>query len=92
MKTTVDLPDDLARRIKAEAALRGRKLKDLVEEGLRLVLKASESTASPAKKRPPPMAYELMKDGRGIVDSGIGNLATNPKYMKGFGRASGRRA
>jgi hypothetical protein len=29
-----------------------------------------------------------MKDGRGIVDSGIGDLATNPKHMKGFGRAS----
>ncbi len=38
----------------------------------------------------PPTAYELMKGGRGIVDSGIGDLATNPKYMKGFGRASRR--
>ena len=88
MKTTVDLPDDLARRIKAEAALRGRKLKDLVAEGLRLVLEAPESAASSTKKRQPPTAYELMKDGRGIVDSGIGDLATNPKHMKGFGRAS----
>ena len=90
MKTTVELPDDLARRIKAEAALRGRKLKDLVAEGLRLVLEAPESAASPAKKRQPPTAYELMKDGRGIVDSGIGDLATNTKHMKGFGRASRR--
>ena len=89
MKTTVELPDDLARRIKAAAALRGRKLKDLVAEGLRLVLAAPESTASPAKKRPP-TAYELMKDGRGIVDSGIGNLATNPKHLKGFGGAARR--
>ena len=39
MKTTVEVPDELYRRAKAEAALRGRKLKDLVEEGLRLVLK-----------------------------------------------------
>jgi hypothetical protein len=38
MRTTVDLPDELFRRAKAEAALRGRKLKDLVAEGLRLVL------------------------------------------------------
>jgi hypothetical protein len=64
VKTTIDLPDDLARRIKAAAALRGRKLKDLVAEGLRLVLEAPESAASPAKKRQPLMAYELMKDGR----------------------------
>ena len=38
MKTTIDVPDDLYRRAKAEAALRGRRVKDLVEEGLRLVL------------------------------------------------------
>ena len=88
MKTTVELPDDLARQIKAAAALRGRKLKDLVAEGLRLVLEAPESAASRTKKQPQPTAYELMKDGRGIVDSGIGDLATNPKHMKGFGRAS----
>ena len=38
MRTTVDIPDELLRRAKSEAALSGRKLKDLVEEGLRLVL------------------------------------------------------
>jgi hypothetical protein len=41
MKTTVELPDDLYRRAKAEAALRGRKFKELVEEGLRLALEAA---------------------------------------------------
>jgi len=39
MKTTVEVPDDLYRQAKAEAALHGRKLKDLIEEGLRLFLK-----------------------------------------------------
>ncbi len=38
MRTTIDLPDELYRRTKAEAALRGRKFKDLVEDGLRRVL------------------------------------------------------
>ncbi len=33
MKTTVEISDDLYRQAKAEAALRGRKLKDLIEEG-----------------------------------------------------------
>jgi hypothetical protein len=32
VKTTVEVSDDLYRRAKSEAALRGRKLKDLVEE------------------------------------------------------------
>jgi hypothetical protein len=39
MRTTIDLPDDLLRRAKASAALRGLKLKELiaayVEQGLR---------------------------------------------------------
>lgn len=38
MRTTVDIPDDLYRQAKAEAALSGRRLHDLVEEGLRRVL------------------------------------------------------
>jgi len=32
MKTTVEVSNDLYRRAKAEAVLRGRKLKDLVED------------------------------------------------------------
>jgi hypothetical protein len=38
MRTTVELPDELFRQAKACAALQGRALKDLVAEGLRLVL------------------------------------------------------
>ena len=44
MKTTVEPPDPLYRQAKAEAALRGRKLKDLVEERLRRVLEAPPDT------------------------------------------------
>jgi predicted component of type VI protein secretion system len=80
MKTTVEVPDDLYRRAKAEAALRGRKLKDLVEEGLRLVL------ASPRTGRKPPSLAELMKGARGVVDSGVPDLASNPEHLAGFGR------
>lgn len=32
MRTTIDIPDDLFRRAKAQAALEGRKLKDLITE------------------------------------------------------------
>ena len=59
MKTTVEVSDDLYRRAKSEAALRGRKLKDLVEEGLRLVLETSRST------RERHSLAELMKGARG---------------------------
>ena len=38
MRTTVDIPDDLYRQAKSEAALRGKRLRELMEEGLRRVL------------------------------------------------------
>ena len=85
MKTTVEMPDELYRRAKAEAALRGRRLKDLVEEGLRLVLD---------EKRSPPRRSTLaakMKSARGMIDSGVSDLATNPRHLKGFGGDAGDR-
>jgi hypothetical protein len=60
--------------------MRGRKLKDLIEEGLRLVLEA------PRKTRGHPSLSGLMKRARGSVDSGVSDLASNPEHLKGFGR------
>jgi hypothetical protein len=80
MKTTVEVPDELYRRAKAEAALRGRKLRDLIEEGLRLVLEA------PRKTRRNPSLSELTKRARGMIDSGVPDLASNLKHLAGFGR------
>lgn len=79
MKTTIEVPDELYRRAKAEAALSGRKLRDLVEEGLRLVLDA------PRKTRRPSLAG-LTKRARGIIDSGVPDLASSPEHLAGFGR------
>jgi hypothetical protein len=84
MKTTVEVPDDLYRRAKAEAALRGRKLKDLVEEGLRLVLETPRQTH---RRQSLPA---LMKGARGAVDSGVPDLASNPEYLTSFGRDARR--
>ncbi len=85
MKTTVELPDPLYRQAKAEAALRGRKLKDLVEEGLRLVL-----DAPPDKKRQPDLAG-LMKEALGVIESGTPDLGSNPEHLMGFGRDASHR-
>jgi hypothetical protein len=84
MKTTVEVPDDLYRRAKAEAALRGRKFKDLVEEGLRRVL-----DAPPEAHRRQRLAA-LMKRARGPVDSGVPDLASNPEHLTIFGRDAQR--
>jgi hypothetical protein len=85
MRTTVELSDDLFRRAKSEAALRGKKFKDMVEEGLRLVLELPEAET---KAKPTPTAWDMMKDACGIFDSGVDDLATNPKYLEGLGRDS----
>ena len=80
MKTTVELPDAIYHQAKVEAALRGRKLKDLIEEGLRRVLDAPPDT--PSRRD----LARLMQPSRGVVESGIPGLASNPKHLKGFGR------
>lgn len=90
MRTTVDIPDDLFRRAKSEAALRGRRLKDLVEEGLRLLLdNARPSTvaeAKPGKQKPRPGSlHDLLQDLCGIIKDGPDDLASNPKHLEGFG-------
>lgn len=85
MRTTIDLPEELYRRTKAEAALRGRKFKDLVEDGLRRVLAAPEPE-KPAIQAPAPSVHDLMRDCCGIAVDAPEDYATNPKYMEGFGR------
>jgi hypothetical protein len=44
MKTTVELPAELLRRVKAEAALQGRSFKDLLIEALRDKLRARQDS------------------------------------------------
>jgi hypothetical protein len=82
MKTTVDLPDELFRKAKAAAALRGIKFKDLVQEALVRVLDL-ESTEVEAK--PQKTLYDRIKGSCGIYSSGIPDLATNPEHMADFG-------
>jgi hypothetical protein len=79
VKTTVELPDDLYRRAKAEAALRGRKLKDLVEEGLQMVLDKPRKTEQAR-------LVKLMKRGNGIMQSGVPDLGSNPTHLENLGR------
>jgi hypothetical protein len=45
VKTTVEIPDDLFRQVKARAALEGLPMRDLVTYGLRLALQAPPQSA-----------------------------------------------
>ena len=84
MKTTIEVSDDLYRKAKVEAALRGRKLKDLVAEGLRLALE------NPREKPGRRSLAAMMKSARGTVDSGVSDLASKPKHLADFGRDARR--
>jgi len=88
MRTTVDIPDALFRQAKSKAALQGRKLKDLVEEGLRLVLAAqpADDAEPPGQLTRKPSVHDLVKDLIFDDDDGPTDLASNPKYFKDFGR------
>ncbi len=52
----------------------------------RKLLERLASKLTPDGKLPKPSMHDLMKDGCGIVDSGIPDLATNKKHMRGYGR------
>ena len=87
MRTTVDLPDDRFRRAKAEAALRGRKLKDLIEEGLRAVIDDPAHAEKPAREAQKRVSvHDLMKHLIFENAEGPTDLSTNPKYFDDFGR------
>jgi hypothetical protein len=47
MKTTLEIPDDLFKKTKAIAALRGESLKDFVTEALQAHLEREATAASP---------------------------------------------
>jgi hypothetical protein len=45
LKTTLEIPDQLFREAKVKAAMEGRRLTDLITEGLQLVLKKPQTPA-----------------------------------------------
>jgi hypothetical protein len=58
MRTRIEIPDDLFRKAKAQAALEGMQLRDLIERGLRLVL------AEPATFAPRQVNFPLHRSRR----------------------------
>ena len=86
----MDIPDKLFRKVKATAAVRGKRIKDLVVEGLLLALESPQRRTS--GKGTLPTVYDLMKESIGIADSGHTDLASNPRHLEGLGHDSmGRR-
>lgn len=81
MKATIEVPDELYRRVKAKTALQGRAIREVTVELYQRWLEEVEEAASA-----PLSAYEMMKEYCGKFDSGIDDLGSNPKHLEGFGR------
>ena len=87
MKATIDIPDELYRRVKAKSALQGRPIRDVAVE-----LFDEWVNASPRSDRDESFVSvgDLMSDLCGAIDSGVTDLSTNPAYLEDLGRASAR--
>ena len=85
MKATIEIPDDLYRKVQAKSAQQGRPVQDVAVELLDAWVRESRRPESEA-----PSVGELMADLCGAIDSGVTDLSTNPAYLEELGRASAR--
>ena len=80
MKATIDFDDALYRRLKVEAARRGRTLRDLVAEGVRRVLDAPDRSAARGRSLEewrPAWFGALGRYGRGVTDHSMEGVRTS---------------
>lgn len=71
MKATIDLDDALYRRLKVEAARRGRTVRELVAEGIRAVLDAPAPIQATAVSEPPNWYGALSTYGKKVEDHSV---------------------
>lgn len=76
---SLKIPKDLKSRLEDEARRRGKSKSLLVREAL-------EASLSQKQKKRPLSVYDQIHDLIPKTGSGIGDLATNPKHMEGFGK------
>ena len=73
MRTTLDLPDETFRKLKAEAAMRGYKLKELVAEFIERGL--NEGPLPPTAQSPRPIyAIPIAREADGTVTPALSNV------------------
>lgn len=83
VKATIEVPDEIYRRVKAKTALQGRAIRDVTVELYQKWLEEAETEASPKASM-----YDRMKHLCGVVKSGVGDLSNNPKHLKDLDRDS----
>lgn len=76
---TLKVPSELAVKLQKLADRRRVSKSQIIREALEKALQNAESDSVLS-------AYDLMKDGFGIVRSGVGDLATNKRHLKNYGK------
>lgn len=66
MRTTIDLPDELLRQVKAKAALDGLKLKDLITRYVEQGLKGGPPHTAPIRRRRSELPVARAATGRSL--------------------------
>ncbi len=79
MKVTIDVPDELYRAVKVEAARTDRSVRDIVDEALEAWLSAAEESEDRASAEA--ALAEYRRDGGEAAESFFGSLAAETKAM-----------
>lgn len=82
MKATIDIPDDLYRKVKAKTAEEGRKIRDVTIELFQAWLAGGNGLQSEAEQE---RLRERMMKHVGRFDSGIDDLGSNPEHLDTLG-------
>ena len=77
MKVTIDVPDELYRAVKVEAARTDRSVRDIVDEALEAWLTAAEDAEDRASAEA--ALAEYRRDGGEAAESFFGSLAAETK-------------
>jgi hypothetical protein len=76
MKATIEIPDDLYRKLEAKSASEGRPLQDVAIE-----LLGEWVGKSSCRQADEPSVGDLMADLCGSIDSGLTDLSAHPAYV-----------
>jgi plasmid stability protein len=81
MKVTIDVPDELYRAVKVEAARTDRSVREIVDEALEAWLTAAEESEDRASAEA--ALAEYRRDGGEAAESFFGSLAAETKATYG---------
>ena len=73
----IRIPDELETQLEALASRRGKTKSAIARDVLSRGVRRRADDLS---------VFDLMRDQIGIIETGVGDLASNPNHLEGFGR------